>query len=128
MSDVLQIAANESMFILDGGPNAGLPSGSGGPVLAGPEAIFVAGRVAVDAPTVLRVGGPGGQGSLVPAYSGVLSTPDQVLRVLNIDQVVLGEVRVPDSLTPISIFLTDLEEPDEIYVAISSVSETVAGM
>lgn len=34
----------ESMFIVDGGVNAELPSGSGGPVLAGPKAIFVAGQ------------------------------------------------------------------------------------
>lgn len=41
MSD-LRVVVRESMFVLDGGLDAELPTGSGGPVLAGPEAVFIA--------------------------------------------------------------------------------------
>jgi hypothetical protein len=88
------------MFILDGGVDAELPGGSKGPVIAGPEAIFVAGRVAADAPTLVRIGSPGSEGELVRAHAGDLATPDRVLRI--------------------EIFLTDLQEPDEIFVALGS--------
>jgi hypothetical protein len=42
----VEIEARETIFILDGGADAELPSGAGAVVVAGPEAIFVAGRVA----------------------------------------------------------------------------------
>jgi hypothetical protein len=63
--DPFRVEAFESMFIVDGGPEASLPPGSGGPILAGPEAIFIAGRIGFDAPTVVRVGADGGQGELL---------------------------------------------------------------
>jgi hypothetical protein len=106
------------MFILDGGREAGLPSGSAGPILAGPEAIFIAGRVAADAPTLVRIGPPGTQGQLVKAFAGDLATPDRTLRVVNVSGNVLAEVEVRSSVTPLEIYLTDLDEPDEIFVAI----------
>ena len=105
------------MFILDGGLDAELPSGSGGPILAGPEAIFVAGRVAADAPTRVRIGQPGTEGDLVEAYEGELKTPERTLRLLNVMGDVLAEVPVQDAVTRIRIYLTDLEEPDEVFVA-----------
>ena len=119
MSDV-QIQARETMFILDGGVGAELPSGSGAPVLAGPEAIFVAGRVAADAPTLVRIGSPGRQGDLVRAYAGDLATPGRVLRLVNVTGDVLAEVRVDAEVTPVEIFLTDLDELDEIFVALGA--------
>lgn len=117
MADV-EIRINESMFVLDGGPDAELPAGSGGPILAGPEAIFVAGRVAADAPTLVRIGAPDQPGHLVKAYTGELATPDNTLRLLNVDGEVLAQIEVPGRTTPLEIYLTDLEEPDEIYVAV----------
>jgi hypothetical protein len=108
------------MFILDGGVDAELPGGSKGPVIAGPEAIFVAGRVAADAPTLVRIGSPGSEGELVRAHAGDLATPDRVLRLVNVTGDVLAEVRVDQEVTPIEIFLTDLQEPDEIFVALGS--------
>ena len=122
MSEV-EVRANESMFILDGGLDAELPAGSGGPILAGPEAIFVAGRVAADAPTLVRIGPPGKAEQLVKAYAGELATPDRVLRLVNVDGDVFAEVAVPDVSTPLEIYLTDLEEPDEIYVALPVVDD-----
>jgi hypothetical protein len=116
--DDVQIEARESMFILDGGLDADLPAGSGGPVLAGPEAIFIGGRVAADAPTLVRIGSPGTQGDLIMAYAGDLATPDRVLRLLNVEGDVLAEVHVEEKATPVEIYLTDLEEPDEIFVAV----------
>lgn len=116
--ETLRIVAHQSMFILDGGPEADLPPGSGGPVLAGPEAIFVAGRIEFDAPTTLRVGEPGGHGDLLHAYSGGLATPHRILRVVSVEQEVLGEVSVPAEHSTVSIFLSDFEEPDEIFVAV----------
>lgn len=114
----IELRAAESMFVLDGGPEAELPSGSGGPILAGPEAIFVAGRVAADASTLVRIGSPGTEGQLVKAYAGDLATPHRTLRLLNINGSVLAEVEVRGSVTPLEIYLTDLDEPDEIFVAI----------
>jgi hypothetical protein len=114
----VEIRVNESMFILDGGLDAELPAGSGGPILAGPEAIFVAGRVAADAPTLVRIGPPGSPNQLVKAYTGELATPGRILRLLNVNGSVLAEVAVPEVSTSLEIYLTDLEEPDEIYVAL----------
>lgn len=116
--EALRVEAREGMFVFDGGPDAQLPIGSGGPVLAGPEAIFVAGRVASDASTVVRVGDPGGQGGLVSAYDGVIATPNRILRVVNVEQEVLGVVGVPGELTQVRVYLTDPDEPDEIFVAL----------
>ena len=108
------------MFILDGGLDSQLPSGSGGPVLAGPEAIYVAGRVAADAPTLVKIrsGKPDSATELVRAYAGDLATPDRVLRLLDVTGNVLAEVSVNETVTPIEIFLTDLDEPDEIFISL----------
>jgi hypothetical protein len=114
----VQIQARETMFILDGGADAALPSGSSAPVLAGPEAVFVAGRVAADAPTLVRIGSLGQPRDFVRAYAGDLATPDRVLRLVNVAGDVLAEVPVKEEVTRIEIFLTDLEEPDEIFVAL----------
>jgi hypothetical protein len=116
--DALRFSVHESMFILDGGPAAQLPRGSGGPVLAGPEAVFVAGRVESDAPTLFRIGQPGGEAGLILAHSGSLATPRCRLRVVSVAQEVLGEVSVPGPRTSILIYMTDLDEPDEIFVCI----------
>lgn len=118
MPDVFRISAHESLFIVDGGRDAELPQGSIEPVLAGPEAIVMAGRVACDAPTLFRVASRDSRGDLLLAYSGVLSTPSLILRVVTAEQYVLGEVPVAGKRTAISIFVTDLEEPDEILVAL----------
>ena len=104
------------MFILDGGPDSELPTGSGGPVLAGRGAIFVAGRVAADASTVVRIGTSVGHGDLVLAYEGDLETPDSELRLLNILGDVLAVVSVCSPVTRITIYLSDLAEPDEVLV------------
>ena len=108
------------MIVLDGGPDAKVPSGSGGPILAGPEAIFVAGRVAADAPTRIRIGAPGSAGELVEAFTGTLATPNRVVRLATVTGDVLVEVIVPARSTALTIFLSDLEEPDEIYVALDA--------
>ena len=114
----VEISARESIFILDGGADAELPAGSGGPVLAGPQAIFVAGRVAPDAPTIVRIGSRRDQGELVAAYAGHLATPDRLLRLLNVGGDVLAQVPVDCQVTPIEIYVSDLDEPDEISVAL----------
>lgn len=106
------------MFVLDGGHEAELPLGSGGPVLAGPEAIFIAGRVAADAETRVRLGTARTERDLVEAYDGELVTPDRILRLLNVMGDVLAAVPVRDTVTRIRIYLTDMEEPDEIVVAV----------
>lgn len=118
MTNSIQISVYESMFIVDGGSGAALPAGAGGPILAGPEAVFIAGRVEYDAPTLFRVGSDGGQGDLIMAHSGVLATPHRTLRVVNVEQEVLGEVTVSGVQTLISVYLTDFDEPDEIFVQI----------
>lgn len=87
-------------------------------MLPGPEAVFVAGRVEGDAPTLICMGPPGRQDDLILAYAGELATPARVLRIVTVDQEVLGEVGVQDDVTQIKIFVTDLEEPDEIHVEI----------
>lgn len=89
-------------------------------MLAGPEAIFVAGRVAADAPTVVRIGPSGGEGDLVCAYAGDLATPGYVLRLVTVSDDVLAEVPVDEAVLRLEIFLKDLEEPDEIYVALGA--------
>jgi len=106
------------MLILSGSIEATLPDGSGGPVLAGPEAIFIAGRVVADAPTLVRIGPPGTNGDHVSAYAGTVATPDLMLRLETVEGDLLGQASVVGSVTPIEIYLTDLEEPDEIFVAV----------
>ena len=118
MTDV-EIHARETIFVLDGGSDAALPRGSAMPVLVGPEAVFVAGRVAADAPTLVRIGPPRLRDDLVRAYVGALATPQRVLRVVTVTGDVLAEVSVGDEITRIEIFLSDLEEPDEIHVALA---------
>lgn len=118
---------HQSMFIVDGGPDAELPPGTRVPVLAGPEAIFVAGRIEFDAPTVFRMGPTGGERDLVHAYTGEIATPQRALRVVTIDGEVLGQVSVPQTQTRVSIYVTDFDEPDEIYVAVELPSGLESG-
>lgn len=66
----------------------------------------------------MRIGSSGSQGELVRAYAGDLASPDRVLRLVNVAGEVLAEVSVYEEITPIEIFLTDLIEPDEIFVAL----------
>jgi hypothetical protein len=122
----VRIQARETMFVLDGGADAELPSGSGAPIVACPEAIFVAGRVAADAATLVRIGSRGGQRDLVRAYAGDLATPERVLRLVNVTGDVLVEVPVTTKVTPVEIFLTDFDEPDEIFVALANESALTA--
>lgn len=118
--DDLRIEVHESMVVLDGGLDAELPEGSGGPVLAGPEAVFVAGRVAADAPTVIRLEHPGDEGDLVLAYEGEIETPERRLRVANVLGDLLGEVMVASVRSRIQIHLSDFDEPDEILVVVQA--------
>lgn len=118
--DELRLEVRVSMFVLDGGPNAALPEGSGGPILAGREAIFVAGRVELDAPTIFRVGAPGGDSGLILGFSGSILTPRRILRVVTVEQEVLGELSVPRATTFLNIYLSDLVEPDEVFVAVGA--------
>lgn len=108
------------MLILDGGPDAELPPGSGGPVLAGSEAIFIGARVDADAETSVRLTqGTGSRpGQLVEAYSGVLETPERVVRLVNVTGDVLADLPVPAERTHVVIYLSDLEEPDQVVVAV----------
>ena len=119
------LKVRESILILDGGPDAELPPGSGGPILAGPEAIFVGVRVDVDAETSVRlteIGTP--PAGLVEAYRGTLQTPDRVVRLVNVTGDVLAEVPVRNEQTPVVIFLSDLEEPDEVVVSLGWIHDS----
>lgn len=111
----------ESMMILDGGAGAELPDGKGGPVLAGPEAIFIAGRVAADADTVVRfadeLGCPHG---FVEAYSGVLATPDRRVRLVTVTDDLLTEVPVAGASTKVTIYVDDRTEPDQVVLALTA--------
>lgn len=114
----IDLTINVSMFVLDGGPNALLPSGSGGSILAGGEAVFVAGRVACDAPTRIRVARSAPPASLALAYSGWLSTPDAVLRVSGVDNERIAEMVVDATNIYLRIYLDNQDEPDEIFVQV----------
>jgi hypothetical protein len=116
----LELTAHESMFIIDGGVEARLPEGSGGPVLAGPEAIFIAGRVAADAATHLWMGADLEHGSLILAYTGTLTTPKLQVRITNVNGDELGVLDVDCHATCVEVYLSDLEEPDEICVIVGS--------
>lgn len=116
--DQVRLEVRASMFTIEGDPDAELPDGPGGVVLAGPEAIFVAGRVAADAPTMLRIGTSADAGDLVLAYAGEVATPNGVLRVVNTEEDLLAQVDVPTPSTRVAIYLTNLVEPDEILVAL----------
>ncbi len=48
-----------------------------------------------------------------------LATPDRVLRLVSVEGDVLAEVPVEDEVTAVAIYLTDLDEPDEIFVALA---------
>jgi len=117
--DEARLTVRESMVIVDGGEHAELPGGSGGPVLAGDEAIFVAGRVAADAPTLIRIGDEVATDGLVLAYSGSIRTSDGILRIASIEGHELVSVPVPTARTTVRIFLTNLQEPDEIAISIA---------
>ena len=95
-------------------------------MLAGPEAIFVAGRVAADAPTIVRFGSRRDQDQLVAAYAGRLATPDRLLRLVNVGGDVLAQVPVDCKFTTIEIYVSDLDEPDEIVVALGGEVSDVA--
>jgi hypothetical protein len=116
----IDLTVAESMFVLDGGPDALLPDGSGGPVLAGDEAIFVAGRVAADAPTHVIVTTAAPPSSLSLAYSGWLSTPEAVIRLANVYGDVLAAIEVDEPVSYVRIYLDDLVEPDEIFVQVEA--------
>ena len=112
----------ESMMILDGGEGSALPDGKGGPVLAGPEAIFIAGRPAADAETVVRfadeVSCPSG---FVEAYAGVLATPARLVRLVTAtDDLLLAEVPVAGLSTRINVYVDDPTEPDEVVLALTA--------
>lgn len=119
----LRIEARASMVILSGGPDAELPpeteeSEAGAVVVPGPEAIFVSGRVEFDAPTLIRIGDAAEVGDLVLAYTGEIATPDRTFQILDTELEVLGQVQVPTDQTSLSIYVTDLQEPDEILVVL----------
>lgn len=119
----LALNVHESMVILDGGRDAELPDGSGGPILPGPEAVFIGGRVDVDAHTSIRIGDWGTPpGDLVLAYEGAVETPTNSLRLVDIDGGELASVPVRNLQTPIRIYLTDLQEPDEILIAADGIA------
>lgn len=110
------------MVILDGGPDALLPDGSGGPVLAGDEAIFIAGRVAADAPTLIRLGDTGESNALLLAYSGRLATPLGLVRITSVMGNVLATAAVVTPEAAVSVYLSDFDEPDEILICIPTVA------
>lgn len=88
-------------------------------VVAGSSAVFVAGRVQYDAPTLIRVGEAEGTERLTLAHTGVLATPDHRLQIIDMDLETLGEIPVRAEATPIEIYVSDLSEPDEILVVVS---------
>lgn len=125
----LRIKVNASMVLIAGDVGASLPpepddaEGTNrsvpSAVVAGPEAIFVSGRVEYEAPTLIRIGDHDETDGLVLAYTGELATPDGRLQILNMDFDVLGEVQVSAGLTSLSIYLNDLVEPDEVVIALA---------
>lgn len=116
----LTVECHETVVILDGGPDAAIAQGDSWPVVAGPESILIAGRIAADSPTIVRIGEEGRKSDFVLAYQGRLATPRRELRLVSAELGnVLGMVEVPDEVTELQIFLTDLDEPDEIYVELS---------
>jgi hypothetical protein len=122
--DDVALNVRESMLIVDGGPDSELPRGSGGPVLAGPEAIFVAGRVDVDADTSVRLTQLGtAWPGLIEAYRGTLETPDRVVRLVNVSGDVLAELAVPTERTSVVVFVSDLDEPDEVVVSVGGIND-----
>lgn len=89
-------------------------------VVAGPEAIYVSGRVQYDAPTLIRIGDETeSTEDLTRAYEGVIATPDRRLQIMDMETEVLGEVPVAADQTRISVFLSDLREPDEILLVLT---------
>lgn len=74
--------------------------------------------MAADAPTLVQIGRPGGEGTLTLAFDGELDTPNHAIRLVNVIGDVLGEVDVPATKTRIQVFLSNLQEPDEIYIAL----------
>lgn len=116
----IDLTISESMFILDGSTEALLPDGFGGPVLAGEEAIFVAGRVAADAPTHVMIGSATPPASLSLTYSGRLLTPEYVIRLTNVTGDLLAELAVRTPVSLVRIYLDDPIEPDEIFVQVEA--------
>lgn len=97
------------------GTNRSTPSA----VVAGPEAIFVSGRVEHEAPTLIRIGDHDEADGLELAYTGVLATPEGRLQILDMDFHLLGEVDAPAGVTSLSIYLDDIVEPGEILIALT---------
>ena len=122
--DRMSLEVRASMILLAGDEDAELPPEPDDEevhvVLPGPEAIYVSGRVEFDAATLIRIAdrATADVGDLTHAYSGELATPDRRLQILSTDFDVLGQVDVPTTSTLVSIYLTDLVEPDEILVAL----------
>jgi hypothetical protein len=119
---LFDLSLNESMLILDGGLLSDLPEGSGGPLLAGPEAIFIGTRIDVDAPTRLMVvtAVPDSLGPLVEGFAGNLASPVQVLRVANVFGDEYITIPVSISLTGVQILLSNFEEPDLVVIVVGS--------
>lgn len=105
----------EQAVIIDGGPGAELPDRSAPPLAAGPQAVIVMGRVPADAPTTIRVDTQADRAPLIEAYDGTLETPDGYIRIVSVLDEVFASVPVRGERTRIRIFLTDLDEPDEIH-------------
>lgn len=116
---------HESMFVLDGHDQAHLPDSAPGPIVAGPEAVVVFGRVSADAPTAFEMRSAVGadRGALIPAYLGLIDTPDLELRVSTAHGHVLGTIPTTAVVSHIEVLLTDLHEPDKILVLIQPHNE-----
>jgi hypothetical protein len=112
----------QSMLIADGGPSSTLPEGRGGPVLAGPEAIFIGCRIDADAATRIVVATelPADLRSCFLALDGVLFTPQRIIRLVNVYDDEFFVLRTAGEETPLQVFLSDLEEPDIVCLVVRS--------
>lgn len=119
---LFDLSLNESMLILDGGPMSDLPEGSGGPIVAGPEAIFIGTRIDVDASTRVLVATavPDSLGPLVEGFAGELASPLQVLRVANVYGDEYVTIPVSGNLSAVQILLSDFDEPDLVVIVVES--------
>lgn len=71
----------------------------------------------------MRIGPRGpSERELVKAYEGDLQTPGRTLRLLNAMGDVLLTAAVHDLVTRVRIYLSDLEEPDEIFITAAGVA------
>ena len=56
----------------------------------------------------------------VPAFDGVLDTPDRKIAVCSVLDDVIFELPVPAERTRVRIWANDASEPSEIYIVVSS--------